>query len=58
MGRDRYRVCEGDHAYFLTCTIDGWIAVLARPKTFLIVYGAWSWFCRQQRLKVLAYVMK
>ena len=57
MTRDRYRVYEADHPYFLTCTIVGWLPVFTRPERFQIVYDSWSWFYRQQRLKVFAYVI-
>ena len=58
MTRDRYRVYEADRPYFLTWTLVGWSPVLPRPETFQIVYDAWNWFCRRQRLKVFAYVMR
>ena len=57
MTRDRCRVYEVDHPYFLTCTIVGWLRVFTRPERFQIVYDSWSWFCDRERLKVFAYVI-
>jgi len=57
MTRDRYRVYEADHLYFLTCTMVGWLRVFARPERFQIVSDSWSWFYERQRLRVFAYVI-
>ncbi|NUQ63074.1 MAG: transposase [Pirellulales bacterium] len=57
MSRDRYRVYQNDHPYFLTCTIVGWLPVFTRPETFQMVYDSWNWLRERERLKVFSYVI-
>jgi putative transposase len=38
MTRSRYRFGENEYAYFLTCTIVGWLPVFTRPETVQFLY--------------------
>jgi len=41
MSRSRYRFGETEYAYFLTCTIVGWLPVFTRPETVQFLYDSW-----------------
>ena len=51
MPRSRYRFGENEYAYFLTCTIVGWLPVFTRPETVQFLYDSWRFL---QDLRALA----
>src|SRR5205823_12883558 len=55
--RSRYRFHEGHYAYFLTCTIVGWLPVFTRPETVQIIYDSWRFLQDNGRLTVYGYVI-
>lgn len=57
MTRSRYRFGENQYAYFLTCTIVGWLPVFTRPETFQIVYDSWQFLQNHNRLTLYGYVI-
>src|SRR6478672_2782794 len=57
MTRSRYRFGENDHAYFLTCTVVGWLPVFTRPETVQFLYDSWRFLHENQRLTIYGYVI-
>jgi REP element-mobilizing transposase RayT len=57
MTRSRYRFGENEYAYFLTCTIVGWLPIFTRPETVQIVYDSWHFLQQSGRLTVYGYVI-
>ena len=57
MTRSRYRFGDSDHAYFLTCTIVGWLPVFTQPETVQIIYDSWQFLQDNQRLTLYGYVI-
>jgi putative transposase len=57
MTRSRYRFGENENAYFLTCTIVGWIPVFTRPETVQFIYDSWRFLQENGRLTVYSYVI-
>jgi len=57
MSRSRYRFGENEYAYFLTCTIVGWLPVFTRPETVQFVYDSWQFLQDNGRLTVYGYVI-
>jgi putative transposase len=57
MTRSRYRIFETDHAYFLTCTIVGWLPVFTRPEAVQIVFDSWRFLQQNHALALYGYVI-
>jgi putative transposase len=57
MTRDRYRIVEEGHAYFLTCTIVCWLPVFTRPETVQEVLDSWRFLQDRKRLVIYGYVI-
>jgi hypothetical protein len=57
MSRSRYRFGENEYAYFLTCSIVGWLPVFTRPETVQFVYDSWQFLQDHGRLTVYGYVI-
>jgi hypothetical protein len=57
MTRSRYRFGDSDHAYFLTCTIVGWLPVFTQPETVQIIYDSWQFLQDNNRLTIYGYVI-
>jgi REP element-mobilizing transposase RayT len=57
MTRSRYGFGENEYAYFLTCTIVGWLPIFTRPETVQIVYDSWRFLQESGRLTVYGYVI-
>ena len=48
MTRTRYRIFEDEYAYFLTCTIAGWLPVFTRPEAVRIVFDSWNHLAKEK----------
>jgi len=57
MTRSRYRICETDYPYFMTCTIVGWLPVFTRVEAVEIVLDSWRHLQRERGLKLFGYVI-
>jgi hypothetical protein len=57
MTRSRYRFGEDEYAYFLTCTVVGWLPIFTRPETVQILYDSWRFLQENGRLTVYGYVI-
>jgi len=57
MSRSRYRFGENDHAYFLTCTVVGWLPIFTQPETVQILYDSWRFLQDSGRLTIYGYVI-
>jgi REP element-mobilizing transposase RayT len=57
MTRSRYRFGENEYAYFLTCTIVGWLPVFTRPQTVQFLYDSWRFLQENGRLTIYGYVI-
>jgi REP element-mobilizing transposase RayT len=57
MTRSRYRFGENEYAYFLTCTIVGWLPVFTRPETVQFLYDSWRFLQESGRLTIYGYVI-
>ena len=57
MTRSRYRFGENECAYFLTCTIAGWLPIFTRPETVQILYDSWRFLQDSGRLTIYGYVI-
>ena len=57
MTRSRYKIFETDHAYFLTCTIVGWLPVFTRPEAVQIIFDSWQFLQDHDRLRIYGYVI-
>src|SRR5262245_28948475 len=57
MPRSRYRIYDPDHAYFMTCTIVGWMPVFTRTEAVDIVYDSWRYLQREKGLRLYGYVI-
>ena len=57
MGRSRYKICELDKPYFMTCTISGWLPVFTRPETVNIVLDSWRYLQQSSGFKLYGYVV-
>jgi REP element-mobilizing transposase RayT len=57
MTRSRYRFNENEPAYFLTCTVVGWLPIFTRPETVDILYDSWRFLQKSGRLNVYGYVI-
>jgi putative transposase len=57
MTRSRYRIHEGDHPYFLTCTIVSWLAVFTRPEAVQIVFDSWNFLKQEKGFRLYGYVV-
>jgi REP element-mobilizing transposase RayT len=57
MTRSRYVFGENEYAYFLTCTIVGWLPVFTRPETVQFLYDSWRFLQESGRLTVYGYVI-
>jgi len=57
MTRSRYRIFETEYAYFLTCTIVGWLPVFTRPEAVQIVFDCWDFLRRERGFRLYGYVV-
>ena len=57
MTRTRYRIFETEYPYFMTCTIVGWLPVLARPEAVDVVLDSWRYLQREREFKLFGYVI-
>jgi REP element-mobilizing transposase RayT len=57
MTRSRYRIVEGPHPYFMTCTVVAWLAVFTRQETVQIVLDSWRLLQAHDRLVLYGYVI-
>jgi putative transposase len=57
MTRSRYRFGENEYAYFLTCTVVGWLPVFTQPETVQILYDSWRFLQDNGRLTIYGYVI-
>jgi REP element-mobilizing transposase RayT len=57
MTRSRYRFGENEYAYFLTCTIVGWLPVFTRPETVQFLYDSLRFLQERGRLTLYGYVI-
>src|SRR5262249_13439359 len=57
MSRNRYRIHESQYAYFLTCTVVGWLPVFTRPECVQIVLDSWKFLQLKNRITLFAYVV-
>jgi putative transposase len=57
MSRSRYRIVEGSHPYFMTCTVIAWLAVFTRQETVQIVLDSWRFLQEHNRLILYGYVI-
>jgi len=57
MSRNRYRIHESDYAYFLTCTVVGWLPVFTRPECVEIVLNSWHFLQSKKRMTLFGYVV-
>ncbi len=57
MTRTRYRICENEHPYFLTCTIVGWVAVFTPPEAVQIIFDLWEFLRREKGFRLFGYVV-
>jgi putative transposase len=57
MTRSRYRFGENEYAYFLTCTIVGWLPVFTRQDTVQFIYDSWRFLQDNGRLTIYGYVI-
>jgi REP element-mobilizing transposase RayT len=57
MTRSRYRFGENEYAYFLTCTVVGWLPIFTRPETVQVLYDSWRFLQENGRLTVYGYVI-
>jgi REP element-mobilizing transposase RayT len=57
MTRSRYRFGENEYAYFLTCTVVGWLPVFTRPETVQFLYDSWRFLQDSGRLTIYGYVI-
>src|SRR5688572_20101904 len=57
MTRTRYRIVDGVHPYFLTCTIVGWLPVFTRPEAVEIILKSWKFLQQHGRLSLYGYVV-
>jgi putative transposase len=57
MTRSRYRIYEPHHAYFMTCTILGWMPVFTRPEAVNIIYDSWRFLQRERGFQLYGYVI-
>jgi putative transposase len=57
MMRTRYKICESEPPYFITCTTVAWIPIFTRKSYFDILINTLN-YCRQNKeLKIFAYVV-
>jgi REP element-mobilizing transposase RayT len=57
MSRTRYRICETDYPYFLTCTIVGWLPVFTRAEAVQIVFDSWAFLGKEHDFRLYGYVV-
>ncbi len=57
MGQSRYRIFENEYAYFVTCTVVGWLAIFNRPEAVKIVMDSWQFLADNDRMAVYGYVI-
>jgi putative transposase len=57
MTRSRYKIVDGHHPYFLTCTMVAWLPVFTRPETVQVVLDSWRFLQDHQRLVIYGYVI-
>jgi REP element-mobilizing transposase RayT len=57
MSRTRYRIVDGAHPYFLTCTVVAWLPVFTRQETVQIVLDSWRFLQENDRLVLYGYVI-
>jgi putative transposase len=57
MTRSRYRFGENEYAYFLTCTVVGWLPIFTRPETVQFLYDSWRFLQENGRLTIYGYVI-
>jgi REP element-mobilizing transposase RayT len=57
MPRSRYRFGDSQHAYFLTCTVIGWLPIFTQPQTVQILYDSWRFLQESGRLTIHGYVI-
>jgi putative transposase len=57
MTRTRYRIFEDQHAYFLTCTIAGWLPVFTRPEAVQIVFDSWEYLAKEKDFRLYGYMI-
>jgi hypothetical protein len=53
MTRTRYRIFQTEYAYFLTCTVVGWVPLFTRPEAVDILFDSWRYL--QQNRHFLIY---
>jgi len=55
--RTRYKICDSDPPYFITCTTVEWIPIFTRKPYFDILINTFN-YCRENKgLKIFAYVI-
>jgi REP element-mobilizing transposase RayT len=57
MTRSRYRFGENEYAYFLTCTVVGWLPIFTRPETVQFLYDSWRFLQERGRFTIYGYVI-
>ena len=57
MPRSRYRIYESEYAYFMTCTINGWMPIFTRPEAVNIIYDSWRYLQRECEFRLYGYVI-
>ena len=57
MARSRYKIFENTEAYFLTCTIVGWIPLFFNPGILKIALDSIQYLTKLNRWRLYAYVI-
>src|SRR5436190_6094985 len=57
MTRTRYRIFETEYAYFLTCTIVGWVPLFTRPEGVDILFDSWRFLQKNRHFLLYGYVV-
>lgn len=57
MARTRYRIVDGAHPYFLTCTIVAWHPIFSGPECAQIVLDSLAFLQGHERLILYGYVI-
>jgi putative transposase len=58
MTHSRYKFYETEYAYFLTCTVVGWLPVFTRQETVQIIFDSWRFLQENNRLRIYGYVIR
>jgi putative transposase len=57
MPRSRYRFLGNDAPYFLTMTVNHWLAVFTRPETVEILFDSWRYLQAHADFRLHGYVI-